>query len=274
MCNPRKAVGANSCSTMEQKPFQKQRSLKSQKNRINLGISKLFFVVLTLVAINTTAFSQDVIITKDSKKIEAKVTEININSIKYKKFNNLEGPTYTLLKSEIATIVYQNGMIDVFDEKEREPVPEKNNLFPYKNGLVQDKMKNEFYDIGTDDDRMLDFLNKNDISKYKEFAAACKQRNRGGTLLGSGLALTLEGIIFYGILGTESEFFAGIGVVSLIVGEVFIIVSIPISASAGARKNAIKEDFEQQYFSNKKYSYQPTLNFGFTQGGLGFTLNF
>jgi hypothetical protein len=60
----------------------------------------------------------------------------------------------------------------------------------------------------------------------------------------------------------------------MVVGEVLTIVSIPVSASAGAKKAAIKEEFEQQYFSNKKYSYQPTLNFGFTQGGLGFTLNF
>ena len=35
-------------------------------------------------------FAQDVIVTKDGKKINAKVTEIHENAILYKKFENLE----------------------------------------------------------------------------------------------------------------------------------------------------------------------------------------
>jgi hypothetical protein len=194
------------------------------------------------------------------------------------------------LKSEIATIVYQNGMIDVFGEKEKEkeevkPIFEDDNLFvPRIGGIGQSKMENEFYAIGTDDNKMLNYLRKYDASSHEKFVAACNQRSKGKSLFGQGMALTgLGAIVFIGFVNMEEDptahtnrklILLATGTVIMAVGEVFIIVSIPISASAGAKKKAIKEDFEQQYFSNKKYSYQPKLNFGITQGGLGFTLNF
>ena len=58
--------------------------------------------------------AQDIIVTKDSRKIEAKVTEVNIDVVKYKVFANQDGPTYTILKSDIATIIYQNGNVEAF----------------------------------------------------------------------------------------------------------------------------------------------------------------
>jgi hypothetical protein len=41
--------------------------------------------------------------------------EITTNEIKYKKFDNLEGPTISILKSEVFMIKYQNGTKDVIN---------------------------------------------------------------------------------------------------------------------------------------------------------------
>jgi hypothetical protein len=58
--------------------------------------------------------AQDVIILKNGDEIEAKVTEILEETIKYKKASNLTGPTYTLAISKIFMIRYELGDKDVF----------------------------------------------------------------------------------------------------------------------------------------------------------------
>lgn len=71
------------------------------------------FVVFALLYGNEL-FAQDVIVTKNSEKIEAKITDVEQDCIKYKKYNYQEGPTYTILKADIASIIYQNGDVETF----------------------------------------------------------------------------------------------------------------------------------------------------------------
>lgn len=73
-------------------------------------------LVLLLVFCSYGAFAQDVIVKKDGSTILSIVLEINPNDIKYKKFSNKNGPTYTINKSEIMSINYENGDKDVFDK--------------------------------------------------------------------------------------------------------------------------------------------------------------
>ena len=58
--------------------------------------------------------AQDVIVKKDGSTIISKVQEINEDNIKYKKFTNLNGPTYTISISDVMTINYENGEKDTF----------------------------------------------------------------------------------------------------------------------------------------------------------------
>lgn len=73
---------------------------------------------LLIIFCANTIFAQDIIVTKKSEKIEAKITDVEQDRIKYKKFNYQEGPTYTIKKSEIASVIYQNGDVETFSEEE------------------------------------------------------------------------------------------------------------------------------------------------------------
>ncbi len=78
-------------------------------------MNKSIFVIIGILSLTFFGTSsQDVIVTKNSKKIEAKVLEINVDNIKYKNFDNLDGAIYMLPKSDIVTIVYQNGRVETF----------------------------------------------------------------------------------------------------------------------------------------------------------------
>ena len=87
-------------------------------------MKKLFTIIIILISVLNT-FAQDIILTKDGQKIEAKVEEVGIETIKYKKYNNQSGAAYLILKSDIVTIMYENGEFDVFSQE-----PKKQNSTP------------------------------------------------------------------------------------------------------------------------------------------------
>ncbi len=71
-----------------------------KNNQIYLLIVCLFFSLL--------ANSQDIIRTKKDT-ILSKVVEIGIEEIKYRNFNNLDGPIFVLPKTDVIEITYENG---------------------------------------------------------------------------------------------------------------------------------------------------------------------
>ena len=48
-----------------------------------------------------TAAAQDLIVKTDATKVEAKVTEITPDAVRYKRFSNPDGPTYALPVADI-----------------------------------------------------------------------------------------------------------------------------------------------------------------------------
>lgn len=62
-----------------------------------------------LLLFTCTVFAQDVIILRTGAELTVKVTEIDSPVIRYKKFENLDGPTYKLTTGEVFTIKYANG---------------------------------------------------------------------------------------------------------------------------------------------------------------------
>lgn len=71
-------------------------------------------ITLSLAALNIAA--QDVVVKKDGSTILAKVLEVNQDNIKYKKFSNQNGPTYSINLSDVMSVNYENGDKDMFDQ--------------------------------------------------------------------------------------------------------------------------------------------------------------
>src|ERR1022692_3622148 len=62
--------------------------------------------------------AQDIITLKDGTEITAKITEVNPDNIRYKEYNNLDGPIYTISKSTIFMLKYSNGKKEVISPLE------------------------------------------------------------------------------------------------------------------------------------------------------------
>jgi hypothetical protein len=84
----------------------------------------LFIAVLVLGTCCLKA--QDLIIKNDKSEIKAKVTEITETAIKYKKWDNQDGPTYNIIKTEVFMIIYANGQREIIQQA-KNSLPEKQN---------------------------------------------------------------------------------------------------------------------------------------------------
>jgi hypothetical protein len=148
---------------------------------------KLFLAMWFLTTFLGVCFAQDVIVTKDARKINAKVTEVNIDDIKYKNFDNQDGPTYTMLKSAVSSILYQNGTVETFEAVKVESESKEMNLDfltakPSQQTRVQSAQQRRFsYSNMKSDEPLL----------YEKYKSGKKQKGWGNffTVAGVGSAV-------------------------------------------------------------------------------------
>ena len=71
-------------------------------------------IILFMCVISTLSLkAQDLIILRTAEEIQAKVSAITPEYITYKRWSNPDGPTYTISKSDVFYIKYQNGEKEV-----------------------------------------------------------------------------------------------------------------------------------------------------------------
>jgi hypothetical protein len=72
-------------------------------------LAALFFTFKVFVS------AQDVLVLTNGNMIEAKIEEISPTEIKYRRFDNLEGPLIIINKSDVFSIKYENGTTEVIN---------------------------------------------------------------------------------------------------------------------------------------------------------------
>lgn len=77
---------------------------------------KLILILSIAVFASASAAAQDTIVFRNTDTVLAKVTEVTPNSVSYKRWDNIDGPIYTINRTDIACINYQNGQKDVFND--------------------------------------------------------------------------------------------------------------------------------------------------------------
>lgn len=81
----------------------------------------LSFIVCCLIGASSAA--QDIILKRNAEQIEAVVKEITDTDVKYRKFTHTEGVTYSIRRSEVFSITYENGTKDLFADENRRLSP-------------------------------------------------------------------------------------------------------------------------------------------------------
>ena len=82
---------------------------------------KILYLTLIFICFCVAAFAQDKIYKKGGEILEVKITEVGSDEIKYKMFNDQDGPTYALDKDRILKVVYKNGRSESYQSNLKDP---------------------------------------------------------------------------------------------------------------------------------------------------------
>lgn len=126
-----------------------------------------FYYLAIILLLSFLAKSQDTLYFQSKNKLNVQLLEINPDNLKYKRSDNLNGPIYTISKSEISHIVYKNGVKESFEpklpEKENEKAADKAEDF-----FAGDKADTIFFHSGKKTVAKILIISTNDV-KYKLF---------------------------------------------------------------------------------------------------------
>lgn len=78
------------------------------------------FTLFLVLLCTPVLCAQDIILTNDAHKIDAKIVEVSKSQIKYKESDNLSGPIHVLDIRDINSIIYENGKVVLYNEKSTE----------------------------------------------------------------------------------------------------------------------------------------------------------
>lgn len=217
---------------------------------------KRIIVFIVLCLLGKALFAQDIITTIDGNDIQVKVTEVGPSHISYKKFSNLDGPTYTMNISDVRMITYENGEREVYVDHgvntKSTSLPQGIMTYNSWSGKVSVggvTMENEFLEK---------YFTQEDYNLYK----------------GGKVASTVGGVI--GIIGAI-PFGAGIGI--LIGGgkaNVGLLAGGGVAFLGGLLVNAIGASKVKKAINNYNASiaYQPEIHLGVTTNGVGLAFVF
>lgn len=89
-----------------------------QTNKLNKGLVTLCLSFIFCSTIN----AQDKMLLKTGEELDVKIFEVTSTEVRYKKFDNLTGPTRIIYRSEVFSIKYENGAKDVFANETKKEV--------------------------------------------------------------------------------------------------------------------------------------------------------
>lgn len=99
-------------------------------------MKKFLFVLLCTLSFSAVS-AQDIIMKKNADEIRAKVTEVGSTEIKYRRWDNLDGPIYTISVNDVFVIKYENGTTDKFaDLSASKSRPQISGKFPRYQGEI------------------------------------------------------------------------------------------------------------------------------------------
>jgi hypothetical protein len=229
---------------------------------MDLFIKKnLFFIAIVFICCCSVLQAQDIITFRNGDEIKGKVTEITSSEIKYKRFENLDGPTIVVLKSDVFAINYENGTQEVVNAI---TVPistpatvAQTSLQPltYKDGVwLNGKLTPE---------QVRGIMSDN--------SEALKLYNNGRSLVVMGYVISYPCAFLLGWDLGSRIFGKGDGTL-LTIGVTGTVTGIIIWACGGANIKKSVSLYNSSIMSNTT-AYN--LNFGVTKSGcVGFTLNF
>lgn len=221
----------------------------------------LLFTVFLLGILNNV-FSQDIILLKNGEEIKAIVNEIDIHVIKYKKFENPNGPVYNLKKTDVVMITYENGLKDEFS---KQVITEKTNVLN-ENPLIAKKgiVKQNGKSLTKKEVQSFMITNSDALELYNSGKNLCTS---GEIIAGAGLGIILIAAVVENKGNFKDNSAAMVGVIG---GAACLATSMTVTFTG---RSKIKKSVAL-YNSGIQNQQSYKIDVGINQNGIAFTMNF
>jgi hypothetical protein len=93
-------------------------------------MNKFLKFLFAICLLCTSVSAQDIITTRSGDDIKAKVAEIGLNDIKYKRWESLDGPIVVIAKEKVLLIRYEDGTKEIFEQVESTTASGNNGSVP------------------------------------------------------------------------------------------------------------------------------------------------
>jgi len=230
------------------------------------------------------AAAKDIITLRSGEDIQALVQEVGDVDVKYKRFDNPNGPSYTLKKSEIFSITYANGSKDVFTNATT-PVTATASSTPASTNQqnIQHQKQMSLEPLSIDGIHIFNNngqrLSKSEVQQLmREVPEALNLLNKGYRRRGAGVALGIPGALLFGtgvgiLLSSEGD--SETQTIGAAVGGAGLSLFCFSMAFQSSAKKKYRNAVSTYNRGIKPYTADVSLNFGITQsGGIGLTLSF
>ncbi len=242
-------------------------------------------ILLTLLSF-TTFFNSvtgqirknDFIIKKDSLKIESRILVVEDQLIQYKKASDPDGPTFHLLKSDIAKIIFGNGEVQTFSSLATGSLDTKPGsviLYPITPWIQKDFVND------------LSIWRATDLrNAYKFYTDKAKSRKKAAIVFGSiGAAATIAGIIvatnrnWYDAYGnhyysSSDDYGAMLIAGGLTSGLLVGIIGGVTSKRYRRNANLVEQELKKRNEHLTSFSIRPSINPLTKNGSLSLVLKF
>ena len=217
---------------------------------------KKFFILSVSLLLGYVMSAQDIITKNDGTDIQAKVLEVEQSQVKYKKFTNLEGPTYTISLSDILMITYENGEREMYNSKKETAKPSS-----LPQGLMTYNSWSGKVSVGgvtIERESLGKFFTREDLALF----------DKGKSIGTAGGVISIIGALPFGweigkmVGGDDPNLYMLIG------GGSAMLIGLALNAAGGSRvKNAVAH-------FNSSVAFQPEFHIGATPNGVGIALAF
>jgi hypothetical protein len=242
---------------------------------LNIKSMKKITVLVFMSLMAMVSLAQDIIITTNKEKIEAKVLEVSTSAIKYKKHSYLDGPTFVLETDKIVCVAYEDDNVDLLtpikNDKSIYSMPILNTSNDENLGFIT--KVGDLYTLYTKDSRTpmdkkayINFIKNNSPEAWSEWKKGTTLMNTGWGLFAGGIASVLcIGLPMY-IEGYYWDVeFTGIMFMT-VVGPCLTIASIPLLSVGASKRNNSYKNYNQQTAAQ--------LILGGSQNGVGLRITF
>ena len=215
-----------------------------------------YIFILLLLSVSYRTFAQDVISKTDNSTIQCKVTKVSSTEVEYKKWSNLDGPTYVISISDVLNIKYQNGDIDEFSQQLGISVADTISGVLSRSG--SDLVLNGAL---LSDNEVLDLLGE---QCYDTYINAKKQLNAGGFFtFVFGASLIGDVALYYSLVNAENSNSKAQLAMAFYISLVATNISLPLmcifNGIGNGRMNSLVDSFNRKHNKSMTLSLSPSL---------------